>query len=298
MAEDILPFAWQAYTELGHQLNIAAISQKTLLDFFPTPQMRASFLERVEEESPYLHAYPEQNKFNGQFQYDFGCGETRPVYVAHLETVLPAWRAHLSEAGILAEEAFVPADLDVQQDHILYRGIKAKKIIFCDGNASAASPYFSALPFAPNKGEVLVVDIPGLPAQHIYKKGMMLVPLDQPDRWWVGSSYAWAFDHDQPTPDFLERTSQLLKNWLKVPFTVREHLAAVRPATLERRPFAGLHPRYPAIGILNGMGTKGCSLAPFFAKQLSDHLVYNLPMTPEADVARFARLLSRAEKHN
>jgi hypothetical protein len=56
-----------------------------------------------------------------------------------------------------------------------------------------------------------------------------------------------------------------------------------------------MHPHYPAIGILNGMGTKGCSLAPFFAKQLIRRLLSGESITAEADVSRFQRILSRNE---
>ena len=81
---------------------------------------------------------------------------------------------------------------------------------------------------------------------------------------------------------------------LKVPFTILDHLAALRPAVaVERRPFVGLHPTNDKIGILNGMGTKGCSLAPFFAKQLVDHLLYNEPIMADADLQRFKKVLSR-----
>jgi len=62
---------------------------------------------------------------------------------------------------------------------------------------------------------------------------------------------------------------------------------------LERRPFVGFHPLYPSVGILNGMGTKGCSLAPYFSQQLVNHISSQLPIHPEADIKRFARVLSR-----
>jgi glycine/D-amino acid oxidase-like deaminating enzyme len=62
---------------------------------------------------------------------------------------------------------------------------------------------------------------------------------------------------------------------------------------LERRPFVGLHPQQPALGILNGMGTKGASLAPFFANQLTSHLVHNFPIHDEADIKRFTKILSK-----
>jgi hypothetical protein len=56
-----------------------------------------------------------------------------------------------------------------------------------------------------------------------------------------------------------------------------------------------LHPNHPSIGILNGMGTKGTSLAPFFANQFVQHLVHNLPIADEADVKRFSRILTKFE---
>ena len=149
------------------------------------------------------------------------------------------------------------------------------------------------LPFAPNKGEILLVEIPDLPAHHIYKKGMMLAPLVTPGQWWIGSNYAWEFDNANPTDEFRQTTEQLLKEWLKMPFRIINHRSGIRPATLERRPFVGLHPLHPTIGILNGMGAKGCSLAPFFARQLVYHLLYNKSLNPEADITRFQKILSR-----
>jgi glycine/D-amino acid oxidase-like deaminating enzyme len=293
MAEEILPFAWKAYNEIGHDLNITAISHKNIIDFFPSPQMRVSFLQRVEEKNEYVHSYPEQNHFNHLLQYDFGCGEIRPVYTAHLETLLPAWRKKLSDKGQLQEEEFDTRQLKILPDKIQYKDITASTIIFCDGNSSAANPYFDLLPFAPNKGEVLIAEIPDLPPHHIYKKGMMLVPLATSGLWWIGSDYAWKFDHPNPTNEFREKTELLLKHWLKVPFNIISHMAGVRPATLERRPFVGFHPQFSNVGILNGMGTKGCSLAPFFAHQLVKHTCFNEPLNPDADVMRFQKILSR-----
>ena len=78
---------------------------------------------------------------------------------------------------------------------------------------------------------------------------------------------------------------------LKIPFTITDHFAAVRPAALERRPFVGIHPYRPSLGILNGMGTKGCSLAPYFSKQLTDALTNGQQIDSLADIKRFSRIL-------
>ncbi|MES1215052.1 MAG: FAD-dependent oxidoreductase [Bacteroidota bacterium] len=293
MIEELLPFTWHVYSEIGHALNITAISQKNIIDFFPTPQMLEAFKKRIEEGADYLHSFPEQNHFNPFFKYEFGCGEIRPVYTAHTETILPAWRQLLKNENLLLEENFEIDQLIVSEDKIQYKEITADKIIFCDGADGFNNSYFKLLPFAPNKGEALIVEIPGLPDHFIYKKGMLLTPLQSKDTFWIGSSYEWDFTDADPTKKFRDSTERLLKDWLKIPFRIIDHKAGVRPATLERRPFAGFHPFHKNVGILNGMGTKGCSLAPYFAKQLVDHLLHKTPLQADADISRFHKILAR-----
>jgi glycine/D-amino acid oxidase-like deaminating enzyme len=301
LAEQLLSFAHDAYNELGNFLGVTAITQKNLIDFFPNVHQRQVFLERIEEGEKYLHSYPEQNQFNQFFNYDLGCGEIRGCFFAHLEILLPAWRQQLNENGQLLEENFEFGELVIKDDSVQYKDINAEKIIFCDGLSSFENPFFKPLPFAPNKGEVLIVEISGLPGQHIYKKGFVLAPLAESKKFvslpkglfWFGSNYHWNFPDANPTKEFYEQAERHLKAWLKLPFTILEHKAALRPATLERRPFAGLHPHQKNIGILNGMGTKGCSLAPFFAHQLTEHLLRKKEIMPEADIKRFSKILRR-----
>jgi len=292
MAEQILSFAHNAYGEIGSALGITAISQKNIIDFFPNPHQRQVFLERIEEGEEYLSSYPEQNQFNPFFNYDLGCGEIRYSYIAHLEILLPAWRSQLKENGQLLEENFENKGLLIKQDSIRYKNIEAEKIFFCDGLNSFENSFFKQLPFAPNKGEALVVEIPDLPKEHIYKKGFFLAPLQDAGIFWLGSNYQWNIPHPDPTKEFYEQGERHLRSWLKVPFNIVEHKAALRPATLERRPFVGLHPHRRNIGILNGMGTKGCSLTPYFANQLVQHILYNRAIDPLANVNRFQRILS------
>jgi glycine/D-amino acid oxidase-like deaminating enzyme len=292
-ANEILPFAWNAYTQMGQELGITAISQKNIIDFFPGPQMRVSFMQRVEENAEYIDLFPDQNQWLELFNFEFGAGEIKPVFTAHLETLLPAWRQQMKNKNELLEEEFEIDHLKIYPDKIHYKEITAEKIIFCDGNSSTFNPYFNLLPFAPNKGEMLIAEITDLPQTTIYKKGLMLVPLATPGMWWVGSNYSWKFDDANPTTEFREKTETLLKHWLKVSFNIIEHLSGIRPATLERRPIVGIHPLHPTLCILNGMGTKGCSLAPYFAKQLVDNLCNNRVIDSEADIIRFRKILSR-----
>ena len=293
MIDEVMPFAWEAYNEISIELEIIAISQKNIIDFFPNEQMREIFVERLKDNDKYLHSFPDQNHFRNHFKFDYGCGEIRPSYTVHLEDLLPAWRKKLKENDQLLEENFNIEALQASNNKIIYKNIKAEKIIYCNGIKSFDDPLFSMLPYSFNKGEALIINAPDLVATHTFKKGVFLSPLITPGLFWVGSNYIWEFQDANPTSKFRNITENFLKSWLKVPFEIVDHKAAIRPATLERRPFIGFHPAQPAIGMLNGMGTKGCSLAPYFVNQFVQHLLFDAPIHAEADLKRFEKILSR-----
>lgn len=294
MIEELFPFAQKIYDELEKDLQQKIARQCNLIDFHPTLQMKEAFEKRLAEGETYLKPHDE-NRWKPFFNFVYGAGEVDPCLLVDLHALLHSWRARLAAAGSLSEEKFEISHLHVQPSQVSYKDITAEKIIFCDGISAYDNPYFNLLPFAPNKGEALIVEVPGLPSTNIFKQGISIVPWKD-NLFWVGSSYQWTFENDLPTEGFRVRAEQALRSWLKYPFTVVEHFAAVRPATIERRPFIGLHPQHPAIGIFNGMGTKGCSLAPFFAHQLTQHLLHHTAITPEADVKRFRRILSQDQR--
>ena len=292
LIDEVMPFAQEAYTALGSVLNITAIEQKSIVDFFATPQMKIAFEKRYSEDTQYLSLPGDIYRWQALFNYDFGYGEIDPCYLIRLQDILPAYRAHLESQQLLREELFEMDHLQLTPDGITYKDITASRIIFSDGITSTQNPYFKNLPFAPNKGEAVWVEINDLPATHIFKKGFNLVPWKD-NIFWLGSTYLWEFDNDLPTPGFRQFAHNWLLQTIKLPFNIIDHKAAVRPATLERRPFIGFHPLHPAVGIFNGMGTKGCSLAPYFAHQWVRTIKGETNLLPEADVKRFQRVLAR-----
>jgi glycine/D-amino acid oxidase-like deaminating enzyme len=293
MIEELLPFAEQAYEDIATGLQKSFMEKHELVDFFPSAQMRLAFLDRLASDPSYLRLPADEHDRDESFHYQLGYGLIAPCLLIDMPGLISAARQRLQEKQTLIEENFDLARLRIEGTHVHYRDITADRIIFCDGIAGADNPLFSRLPFAPNKGEALLLEIPELP-RGIYKKGLTLAPWGQsPSLFWVGSSYEWSFTDDQPSEAFLQRTTTTLREWLKIPFTIVEHFASVRPATLERRPFVGFHPAFPQIGILNGMGTKGCSLAPYFSRQMTEHILTGSPIRPDADIKRFTKLLGQ-----
>jgi glycine/D-amino acid oxidase-like deaminating enzyme len=290
MIDQLLPFAFDAYKKLGEELGVNIIHQKNVIDFFPSAQMALAFRDRLAENDHYLSTPDPQDKYISRFNYDFGYGSIAPCYVVDLQSLLSAWRKKLQEEQFLINEDFDISSLIVTDGGINYKEINAQKIIFCDGVQSVRNPFFKNLPFALNKGEALIIEASALPDDVVFKKAMTLVPLKN-NLFWVGSSYEWDFVDPHPSAAFLEKTTAYLNHWLKVPFVIKEHLSSIRPATIERRPFVGMHPSQARVGIFNGMGTKGCSLAPWFANTFVNHLTKNDALSPEVNVDRFSRLL-------
>jgi glycine/D-amino acid oxidase-like deaminating enzyme len=293
MIDELLPFALNTYGSIGTFLRERIVEKKDIIDFFPSAQMRDAFVTKMTENDTYLHTYPNQNQFNQYFHLEFGCGKISPACIVDLSTLLLRWRTHLMSQRSISETNFDIERLEVQGDSVVYDTITANKIVFCDGIASMNYQWFKSLPFSPSKGEALIIEAEELTNEHVFKKGMMLAPLFQPHLYWVGSSYQWEYEHEHPSQQFLQQTKAVLNSWLKVPYKIVDHKAALRPSTLERRPFVGFHPQHPSVGILNGMGTKGSSLAPFFAHQLVQNICFGSSITNEANVQRFSRILSK-----
>ncbi len=293
LIETLMPFAVEAYTQLGNLLQANFIKPAPIIDFHTTAQMHLAFADRLPHETTYLHQLPNEQPWKDVCNYHFGAGMIAPSWLVDLQLLLPLWRQHLQLLSCIDDTHFDQTLLQVSAFRVQYKNVTAKAIIFCDGVQGSSNPFFQQLPFALNKGEALIIHAPQLPATHILKHGLSIVPWIGEGMFWVGSTYEWTYTDVLPSTAFREKTETALRQFLQHPFTIVEHLAAERPATIERRPFVGLHPLYQNVGILNGMGTKGCTLAPYFAHQLAQHLVHQAPIDPHANVQRFSKILSK-----
>jgi glycine/D-amino acid oxidase-like deaminating enzyme len=291
MIETFLPFALKAYSDLGTQLNATIVSEAPVVLIHPSLQMQESFEYRYEHDNVYL----QKNKasdFEAFMHTPFGTGQINQTVWIDLNLMIRGWRQQLINNAQFIDAKFDTSDLKINDEGVTWNGIDANRIIFSDGIGSMENPYFKMLPFAPNKGEALIVEIKDLPNQAIYKHNLSIVPWKD-QLFWVGSNYEWEYTDAAPSSTFRTKMQDALTQLLKIPFTVVDHIAGIRPANQERRPFVGLHPSYPAIGICNGMGTKGCSLAPYFAHQLIEHCENGTPIYAEASLDRFEQILKK-----
>ncbi len=289
LADELFPFAEEHYTNIGKIIGADVIRNCGILAFPPSGQMMEAYQQKISKGSPFVHPLADAGQFEDYFRFLFGAVHILPAYWVDLQTLQAGWRQWLNNEARLREGHFDETLLKVHADGVEYKDIQADYAFYCDGIHTAQSKYWGGLPFSFNKGEALIADIPGLPYGQIYKFGISTLVPWHGGKWWVGSTYDNRFTDDQPTETFRKRTEQFLELTLKLPFTIEDHIAAIRPATVERRPFAGLHPHSSRVGILGGLGTKGVSLAPWLAKQLAAHILDGAPIEPAANVQRFKR---------
>jgi glycine/D-amino acid oxidase-like deaminating enzyme len=284
--DEIYPVAVKVYRELEALLGVPVFKERDIYNVLPSEQLKQAFMERTAG-----LAYMEDPTAGRMADYEqwldqpFGAAIVKGGTVL-LYNLLPAWREYLRSCNSLREETVDLTRLEVSATGVKYGDISARYLIFCEGAATVNNPWFNYIPFLLNKGEVLHVQVPGFSTPDIVKRSVSLVPQGE-DTYWVGATFAWDFPDEVPTAekrDFLEKGLQQL---LKVPYKVLDQQAAVRPSGTDRRPIMGLHPESAVLGIFNGLGTKGTSLAPAMAAEFAAHILQNTPLRADADIKRF-----------
>jgi len=290
MIETILPFVVKAYQNFAHEIDCEIIKASPVILIHPSQQMQESFEFRMQNDNVYLFKQ-DPSKWKVYFESPNGMGAINECYWIDLNTMISKWQSILINKQNYIAAHFEMNDVTFLENEIVWKNIQAERIIFCDGLNALNNPYFSKLPFSPNKGEALIIKVSGLTKEYIYKSSVTVVPWKD-DLFWVGSSYEWEFNNTEPTPAFKEKMTQCLDQFLKLPYQIVDHIVGIRPANTQRRPFIGVHPIHKQLAICNGMGTKGCSLAPYFTNELLNFLEFDKPVEPEASIKRFESILT------
>ncbi len=185
---------------------------------------------------------------------------------------LNATRIFLKEKGMLNIE---------DEPFVLSRAAPTTCIL-----ATGAVDKYLAHGVIPNKGEALLVRLPGWRIHLIIKDEVFIVPLHD-GLYWVGSYYQpWPEDF-YPTPEGKERLLKGISKLYSGPVEIVEHLAGIRPTVDDRRPIIGAFPGKSNVYLFNGMGTKATSLAPYWADQLLGHITEGVSLPREVSPARY-----------
>jgi glycine/D-amino acid oxidase-like deaminating enzyme len=190
--------------------------------------------------------------------------------------------------------------LDASRDHFRARGayatadvtgpesLDAETVVLCRGYSPEPDPWFGGIRFNAAKGEILTVRIPGLAEGRVVHRGIWLVPAGG-EVFHAGATHTWDPLDATPTAAGRAEIEAKLRAFLKLPYDVIGHRAAVRPVIDAGFPVLGRHPDNPRLAYFNGLGAKGSLLAPFFANQLAAHLCGEGEIEGEVGVRKHLR---------
>jgi glycine/D-amino acid oxidase-like deaminating enzyme len=169
----------------------------------------------------------------------------------------------------------------------MYKSISFEKIIFCEGYLQMENPYFKDIvQVVPTKGEILDIETELEPKGDIYLGSVFLQHLEG-KKWRAGATYEQNQTNLEPTEMMHDDLKVKLDKVLDLPYQIVDHYCGIRPASEDRKPILGTHPKYNSLHIMNGMGSKAVSLSPLLAKEMADLLIDNIPLHADVDIARF-----------
>jgi len=288
-AEELFPFLFPFYEDLEKLLNVTLIRRLPVYKPFSSILEQNEWLSKAYEKNYTLFIDTEvpKSKYDEYIYNEHGGFETRLSGYVDVPLLVEHYRSYLKREN--RYEKIKEFNLSCFPDHVAVNGIKSKRVIFCEGNKAVNNPYFNWLPFRPSKGQILEIESDQLNEHVILNKGAFIVPLGN-NHFRAGSTYENTFEDQAPTEKATQDIKNRLDNMLKKAYAIKDAKAGIRPAVADRKPLIGLHPEIKTLGIFNGLGTKGVSLAPYFAMRFCKHLEKGEKLDPEVTIARFLSL--------
>ncbi len=157
--------------------------------------------------------------------------------------------------------------------------LNAKSVIFCEGFQAIDNPWLGQLPFKLAKGEILTVRTQQ-PLDRMLSWGNWLVPFAK-NKAKLGSNYIWNDTSPVKTKEAANAFHKSLREFTKLEATTLLHEVGIRPSTKHRQPFVGPLTNLANAYCLNGLGSKGCLVAPHYVEQLCNHLLLKKSLARE-----------------
>lgn len=275
------------YKYIEQLLGIKIYHETFITKLFPTAleanefDLRITDLEYVDYLEPSI--VNGNQKIKGTYT-----GKIKNVFWINTNLFIEYARKYFLSNFAFKEENFDYLKLKKNGEVFNYQDFSFRKIVFCEGAKGIINPYFPNLPFVFAKGELISIEFFEEMGQEIIQKNGILSPIGI-GQYKFGSTNSWSDINPNPTQEGRTELEDKLKQITDLPFKIKKHFAAIRPTTKDRRPLLGESNIENNIYIMNGLGTKGVSLAPYFSNMLIDFMEYKTPILPTVNWNRFEK---------
>lgn len=295
--DELFPFAHRFYGEMEKSLDTEFLHFCDIYRPFRSIEEQNSNLAQTADSNlaKYVLEKADNEKFAPFIENPYGGLQITQSGWVDCTEMLEKVRVFFIDKNQYVIDRFDYHSIDFQEDAVFYKNIKIRKILFCEGYEARQNPFFNWLPFNPVKGQSLIALVEDYPLTEIINQGVFVQPMNNQGKCRLGSTYSWD-DLDWKTTRegrvFLE---ERINAYLKKQYQILDQQVGVRPSTDDRRPFLGLHPEYSQLGIFNGLGTKGITLAPYFSEQFVKFLESGEDLDAEVNIERVFSLYFRSK---
>lgn len=290
-ADELFPFLRQFYTDIEQQLDVRFFHPKPIYRPFRSATEKTDYLALLNDPGTraYAHEATDDERYRAYIHNPLGGLRVEQAGWVDLTEFVRIIKGYFVRKNQYYEGRIGREELAINENSVTWNGLTINKVIFCDGVQASENPLFAYLPYNPVKGQILTATVADYPIPEIINQGVFILPV-RPGLIRIGATYTWHDINWQTTDDGRSFLEFKVNAVLKVPYQIVAQQAGIRPSTKDRRPFIGQHPKYPAVGIFGGMGTKGVSLAPYLAENFARHLLNGEDLEPEANISRYESL--------
>ncbi len=292
LASDVFAYLHQFYPKAEEALKAKFFFQQLIYRPFMTIHEQNSWIAQTADEDvqAFVEATHTKPAYAHQVYDPLGGIVVKKGGYLLTGSFLDAVRQWLIASHSFCAEHFDVMHLTDNEADVNYRGIRAGKVIFCTG-VPLHDP-MRWLPVIKLKGETLTVGLQD-PPELIYNRGVYAVATQTPGAFKVGSTYQLKNIVNGISLGGQQELEMKFRQLFRSGYTILGQDWGLRPTTVDRKPVLGFWPGKENRIIFNGLGTKGVSLAPYFALVLADWLTNSREMMPETNINRFKALYSK-----
>lgn len=295
-ADEVFPFAQTFYRGLEQKLGEQLYFEKRIYKPFQTIEEENDMISRSADEtfSKLLDFNIDTSVYDNVLKNQRGGVDILLGGNVWSEKLLRLSRDYFISRNCLKTESFDYSELTIQNENIEYKGVKAERVIFCEGHFAVYNPYFSWLPFSVTKGEQLYIESEEIPEDKIISKGGYVLPTGN-KQFILGASYERTANNtisEKGREIVVKKMGEVLAS----NYTIVGQRSGIRPTVRDRRPFIGAHPEHNRVTIFNGMGTKGVTLSPYFATHFIKYLEKGEDLNAEVNIKRYFSLYTGFKK--
>lgn len=213
---------------------------------------------------------------------DYCLGKVKQTAWLDTKVFLESFRNYLAKHEMLIEDKVDYALIEKNQ----YKEIEFNKIVFCEGSGAIHNPALEKIPFRRNKGDLITITSNELQTNDMFKKQAFILPVGN-KQFKVGATYDIDFEDEKPSEEKRDELKKQLENITKAKYSLVKHESGIRPAMIDRRPILGKCKNAENQYVFNGLGSRGCFMAPKLATEMVDLMEKGKAIPKTYNIERF-----------